>query len=400
MLIARQPIFNRQKNVVAYEVLFPHQDARNPHDGKNPQEESSLAVGRLFEDGLPPIVGEKTAYINAGYDFLMSETLELLDPENLMVGITEDVLPDEDLIRRINGLRKKGYRFALDDYEEEMTHSLLGHVRVVKYDLRKTPMDKINLEKIRSSNRDALALAENIDTTEEFMKAKEMGFEYFQGLFFRKPEVMESTEKKNQINKNSLRIFRELQKDEPSFTRLEEMISMDSKMTYTLIRISSKAYNQKKEFTLMRALTNMGLRQLQRWIYILMLQSASKGKPDELMSLALVRLGFGEEIARNSVLRQRREEIALMCLLSVIDAMLDEPMEQALSEIQISRDIKDALISRTGDLAVVMKLIDGYESGEWTEVEEISKRLKISSDVVSRIYIETVRWADEVMKEL
>lgn len=399
MFIARQPIFNQSKRVVAYELLFRQEREQNCFTGTNPHAATAFVVGGLFENGLYPIVGEKTAYINADYDFLMSESLELLEPKNLMIEITEDVIPDKELMLRLTDLKNKGYSFALDDYEEGIAEPLLGYAAVVKFDIRATPMENIDLEKITLINNHTLFLAEKVETGEEFIKAKEMGFKYFQGFFFRRPRIVEGIRGKNEKSAVYTRIFQELRKEEPSFERLETLIGRDPKMTYTLIRISSKAYNQKKQFTLKRALTNMGLRQLQRWIYILMLQDASQGKPRELMRLALVRTRLGEEIARNSILKKRRDEVALMCILSVIDAMLDEPMEKVLEDLQISQEIKDALVLQKGSLAAVMELIEAYESGRWKDVDSLQQQLNIHGKDLSHSYLEAIRWAEEVMME-
>lgn len=400
MFIARQPIFNRYKQVVAYELLFRQEREHTRFMETDAHAATAFVVGGLFENGFHPIVGEKTAYINADYEFLVSDSPELLQPEKLMIEILEDVVADEELLSRLKKLKLMGYRFALDDYTEKVPDSLLDCADVIKHDIQAVPMDSIDFRRISSVNEKAMFCAEKVETEEEFLKARNLGFEYFQGYFFRKPQIVEGVKGTKEINTTYTLIFQELQKDEPGFRRLEELISREPKMTYTLIRISSKAYSRKKNFTLRRALVNMGLRQLQRWVYILMLQDLSRDKPRELMRLALARTDFGEKIARRSTLQKRREEISLMCVLSAIDAMLDRPMDEALGELRISKDIKDALITRTGELAVVMKLIDHYENGAWRDVEALQQEIGISREELGQSYLAAIRWADEVMLEI
>jgi EAL and modified HD-GYP domain-containing signal transduction protein len=141
----------------------------------------------------------------------------------------------------------------------------------------------------------------------------------------------------------------------------------------------------------------MGFKEIERWISILMLQELSHQKPAELLKLSLVRTKFSELIALHSIYRKRKSEISMMCLFSVLDAMLDVPMEEALEDIALSEDVKSALIHEGGKLKPICDLMYAYENGKWEDVKQVSNRIKIKEEKVSACYLEAITFANDIL---
>jgi EAL and modified HD-GYP domain-containing signal transduction protein len=399
MYIARQPIFNSLMNAHGYELLFSPEEARAEYSAASPVKSTALVLGGLFELGIDSIVNDTKAFIKFDYDFLMSNTIELVEPGKMVIEIMEGTFPDSMLIKRLQMLSSKGYEIALDDYRRGIGTKLLSdYSNIIKFDIKKNPIQSFKEEVKMLRDLKKTALAENVGTMEEFEEAKKIGFQLFQGEFFSKPSIVGGIKVKRLSNVVYHRILNEIRQDEPSFDKIAEIVAMDVGLTYRLLSLVSKRRVSDEEYlTIKSALVNMGLKELERWINVLMLQEMSKHKPKELMRLSLTRSKFGEILAANSRFRKSKQEVSLMCLLSVIDAMLDEPMEEALEGLHLGEDVWLALVKEEGDLMTIANIVREYESGNWQKADTILQDLRIHRDDVRHWYLNSCKWADETL---
>jgi EAL and modified HD-GYP domain-containing signal transduction protein len=399
MYIARQPIFNRSMNVYAYELLFRSDISKTEYTGIDALSSTAIVVGGMFELGLDSLVGDKRVFVNFNRDFIMSDAIEIIDPEKMVIEILEETVIDQELIERFEYLRAKGYDLALDDYAgDEMVVHFSESINMIKFDIRKVNLDDILPEVKQKLAQNKVLIAEKIETIDEFNKAKKMGFHFFQGYFFSKPNIVGGIKAKKSANIVYQQILEELYEEEPSFDRLSEIVITDPNMAYRLLRVASIKKEGKTEIlSIKRGLISIGLKELERWVYILMLQELSNHKPLELMRLSLARSKFGETLAVNSKYSKRKHEITLMCLFSVIDAMIDEPMEKAIGDISLSQDVKNALINQEGELMNIGRIVLSYESADWYDATELIDQLDIDYSDVSRWYLEACSWADKTI---
>lgn len=399
MFIARQPIFDRSMNVYGYELLYRANEQSTAFGQASALTSTATVLGGLFEIGLKQIVGDKRAFINFDYEFLMSDAILLIHPQTLIIEVLETVQVDDALIHRILELRKLGYKIALDDFAENISdYSIVPMSDIIKYDLMVTPSHTIKKDVEYAKRKGKFLLAEKIETIDDFLLAKEMGFLLFQGYFFSKPKIVAGLKTKNTVSSVYQRLISELREEEPSYQKLADIISMDVNMAYRVMKVSGQKAKDKK--TIRDALTRMGLKELERWISVLMLQELSKDKPQELVKVSLIRSKFGELIAANSIYAKRKYEISLMCLFSVLDAMLDLPMEEALEGISLSEDVKKLLIKQEGDLITIYQIIHCYESGECKDLKEALASIKLDPEKLFQSYLEAIKWSDEVLENV
>lgn len=298
MFIARQPIFKRNLDVYGYELLYRSGIQSDHFDGVSPQYATATVIGGLFESGMDQIVEEKYAFINFDEDFILSSSLELIPSDTLIIEVLENIKIDQNLIERLKDLKNKGYKIALDDFVEEYkSYPLIPIADIIKFDLIETPLETIEKDISLAISQKKVLLAEKIETKEEFLKAKEMGFHLFQGYFFSKPSIVGKSYKRSTSKIQYSRILLELKKEEPSYQVLAEIIEKDVNLAYRLIRISSLRTEDELIYSVKRALTYMGMREIERWINILMLQDLGQSKPNELIKMSLIRSRFAETIA-------------------------------------------------------------------------------------------------------
>nr|WP_315103853.1 EAL domain-containing protein [uncultured Catonella sp.] len=399
MYIARQPIFDKAKEVYGYELLFRNSTGSITYTGSSAEGSTAVVLGGLFELGVEKIVGKKKAFVNFNYNSLLSSSIELVDPSTLIVEVLEDVKVDRRLMRRLETLHKEGYRIALDDFIHSVKdYKIVPIADIIKYDLIATPLHTIREEVREAIRRKKILLAEKVETEEEFIEARKMGFHLFQGYFFSKPVIVAGLKGKKPDISIYRRILNELHSDDPSFQALSEILETDVSVAYRLVNIVSKRNENDIQKGLKSALIKMGLSDFERWVHIIMLQDLSANKPHELIRTSLIRSKFGELVAYNcGSLYHRTSEISLMCLFSVLDAMLDLTMEEAMKDLSISDDIKDALVKREGPLEPVLKLAEAYEKGQWGDIDELSKEIGIDSSRLVNWYMDSITWTDRIM---
>ncbi len=401
MFIARQPIFNKQLEVYGYELLYRSSYQAAMYDGDSPMRATAVVLGGLFESGIKRIVDDKYALINIDAQFLYSNMVELVDSERLILELLEDIEIDEGLIDIIKKLKMKGYKIALDDFVNSVAdYPLVPLADIIKFDLIATPLDSLVQEVKRAISMGKVLLAEKIEREEEFLKAREMGFQLFQGYFFSKPKIIEKSSDKTSSKAQYGRIIAELKKEEPSYQTLAEIIEHDANLAYRLMRAVSLRAGEERLYSIKRALTFMGLRDIERWINILMLQELGKSKPKELLIISLIRTKFAEGIAMHGKLKNIKFEASLMGLFSTLDALLDQSMEDALKDIALPNSITDALINHNGVLFPVYQLFLAYERGQWDKAIQIASSMEIEEITLINEYLQAIQWAKDIAQIL
>ncbi len=400
VFVARQPIFDVQQRVFAYELLFRvgKETAFNGLDGD--EATSEVICRSFFAIGIDNMTGGKRAFINFTGNLLIKEIPQLLPKEIVVVEILENVDPTPDVIEACHNLKKAGYLLALDDFIfEPRFKPLLEIADIVKIDFTLTKGDaRRNVIKMLD-NGHIKFLAEKVETREEYDQAVAMGYEYFQGYFFSKPMLLSGKDMPgNRIH--PLKVLRELNKSEIEYDVVEKLVLQDIAMTYQLLKfINSASFGFRKEIASVRqALVLLGRKELMKWVSLIALRSVSKGKTDELIVICMIRARFGELIAQKIGFKGRTEEVFMMGLFSLIDVFVDMEMERILPELPLSQEVKEALLGNDNIFRRILNLIGAYEQGDWERFFEYTKEFKLDDAEMPEIYCQAVEWADEVIK--
>ncbi|MDI3537193.1 MAG: hypothetical protein PWP30_1675, partial [Eubacteriaceae bacterium] len=184
MFIARQPIFDEGLNVFGYELLFRQGEKSTEFDGRSAQSASASVLLGLYEAGVSHIIEDKMAFINFDQEFIFSDAFELIDSNHIVIEILETVVADQTLVERVKAVKEKGYRIALDDFSEDFnTYPLVPYADIIKFDLMATPLNTIHQEIFEAKKLGKTLLAEKVETQQEYLQAKALGFQLFQGYF-------------------------------------------------------------------------------------------------------------------------------------------------------------------------------------------------------------------------
>jgi EAL and modified HD-GYP domain-containing signal transduction protein len=238
-------------------------------------------------------------------------------------------------------------------------------------------------------------LAEKVETREEFASAKAAGFAYFQGYFFRRPEVLHTKEiPANRLN--FLRLLREVSQPELDVIRFEAMIKQEASICYRLLRyLNSAAFGVQNEVHSIRhALTLLGEREVRRWVRLVATLTVCENRPSELLASAMVRARFCELLA--SRVPHGESDLFLMGLFSMIDAILEIPMPRVLESVPVDHETKAVLLGESSKLRPLYDLMLARESGNWEVATDCSRQLRLSESDVAGAFWQAMQWARQL----
>lgn len=400
--LARQPIFDEKKNIYAYELLF-----RGGMDNFMPSVDGDHASSKLLSStfytiGLDKITSGKRAFINFTQK-LMEQRIPLFFPKEIaVIEVLENVVPTAEIISSVKEIKNRGYILALDDFvfSPELM-PLISMADIIKIDFRLTPRDEIRIliDDFRQRGIDVLFLAEKIETNEEFDDALGMGFSYFQGYFFCKPEIIKGREiSTSQIT--LLQIMSEVSSDDFDFSKIESLIERDINLTFKLLKYINSAYFKgKREITTIRdAIVLLGSDELRRFISLIAMSQLNTSKPDALIFASAFRAKFCDLLAQLSLgAGCHGAEYFTVGMFSLIDAILDQPMDLVMEQLPLSPMIKDALVRKKGLAADFVRLAEIYEQADWTGLSDICNALSIDEECLPDLFLEACVWSSELV---
>ncbi|HEA15432.1 MAG TPA: HDOD domain-containing protein [Pseudoalteromonas prydzensis] len=400
---ARQPILDRNKELVGYELLF-----RDGVDNVFPDIDGDEATTRLIEGsqfnfGLEDLTDNKPAYINFTLETLQKGYPTLLGKDQIVVEILETIQPGKRLLAIVKELKEKGYTLALDDYiHQPVWRHFYPFIDIIKIDFLSCELDTIHtiIEEVKPYPHIKL-LAEKVETYEKYQLALELGFAYFQGFFFSKPEMVQSkTLPPSEIALAEL--LYETSVVEVNLKKITDVFERDVNLSYKLLRYSnSAAFKRRAEIsTIKQALIVLGAQEIKKFLSLLFAAQVAGDKPAELIRLSLTRARFTELLAINHSKLKDTGMAFLTGMMSLMDAILDEDMASVMKKLPLSNDIKLALLNDEGLLAQYLRLVKQYEQANWQGANAIQGELGLAAEKVPDAYHDAVHWANEQMKVL
>lgn len=397
---ARQPILDTDKNLFAYELLF-----RDSLDNVFPEIDANEATSKLIESqlniGIEDFTGDKPAFINFTLDTLLKKYPTLIHPEHLVIEILETINPGKKLLEEIKQLKQQGYIIALDDYiHQPVWAHFYPYVDIIKVDFIETSLEQmLEIKEAIKQHPQIKLLAEKVETLEEFNQAIELGFSYFQGYFFSKPEVVQS----RALNPAQLTIAEllfETSKKEIDFSKITKVFERDVNLAYKLLRYANSAiFKRRAEIaTIKQALMVLGTVELKKFLSVLFAAQVGAEKPAELMKLSMSRARFAELMAQDH--KDDPSTAFLTGMMSLIDAMLDEPIATVMNKLPLAEPIKKALVERKGIMAFYIEIGKCFENANWERAEKLILQIGLDKNHIPSLYQEAVHWSDIQMEAL
>ena len=400
VFVARQPIFDRQQKVHAYELLFRSGIDNYFDHFDEDQASSKVMIDGFLSIGIEKLTGGKKAFINFTRDLLINEYATLFPKQFTVIELLENMEPDEKVIAACRKLKKLGYLLALDDFiHEEKLDPLVALADIIKIDFLQIKGDQRRACAQKFGSQGTRILAKKVETAEEFNQAMEMGYTDFQGYFFSKPVII-SGKAIPGFKLNYLRILQEISHLELDMRRIEAIIKQEVSISYKLLKyINSALFGFRRRIeSIGQVLALLGETNVRKWVSLIALSGMGEDKPMELVINSLVRARFCELAAPKIGLRDRSQDLFLLGMFSMIDAIIDRPMPEILAELPISADIKGALLGGSSRFRDVHEAMFAYERGNWETFSESASKLRLDETAVPDLYQESVEWANQIFE--
>ena len=402
IFVARQPIFDVENNVIAYELLYRN-GLENSYDKSvaGNVATSIVLLNSYLTFGMQNLVEGKTAFVNFDKHLIMSGIVELLDPDRVLIELLETIIPDDRFINRIKDLKEKGYQFAIDDYFEGYKYKeIIEECNIVKVDFMNNTKEQIAALTWTLRSQNKLLLAEKIETKEDFEWAKSIGYEYFQGYYFAKP-VVETRKTFSESAMQYIRLMGQLSEPEPDVAKISRIIEIDVSLTYKLLKlVNSKLGLSQEVVSVQHATMLLGLQSFSRWLSLAMVQNIGEGAVNALSKYALIRSFMLDRIASCTSYSMFRDELVIIGTLSVVDGILEMDMVQILEQLPLSDGVKGTLLGEETMFSDCYRLVLTYEMGDFAAAEAYANSLGYSYKLLFEHYIEAVQYADEMYEAL
>jgi len=395
---ARQPILDLNKKLFAYELLF-----RDSIDNVFPNIDGDEATSKMveaskFNMGISEFTSNKPAFINFTLETLSKGYPEMLTPDELVVEILETVKPGKRLLAICKDLFEKGYTLALDDYEHQAVWKhFYPYIKIIKIDWQVSTTDEINeIVAAVAKYPHIQLLAEKVETYEEYNQAVELGCVLFQGFFFAKPEMIK-TKTLTPSQMSMAELLYETSKANLDLASITSIFERDVTLSYKLLRYANSAIFKRRNdiSTIKQALITLGSVELKRFMGLMFTSNINPDKPTELINSAMTRAKFCELAAENIKNNIDSSLAFLTGLLSLIDAILDEDIKSVLAKLALAQEIKDTLLTRKGEMAELIKLVEFIEHAQWDESTVTMEKLGLTKEQVTEYYNQSISWADE-----
>ena len=400
--IARQPILDRHKEVFAYELFF--------RDGKNnyyPNVEREEATTKLITKNyqtlnLDDISCSKKSFINFQSETLMNGLPASLDPENVVVELVAGKNDDSNLLDMCKHVKNMGYKIALEDCSLEPSwNEFLPFVDMLKVNANHQNLDFLEKNVNRFTDANVQLIADKVDTQESFSIFRDMGFDYFQGYFFARPESV-SNENLPTSKLTLVELMGASSSESFDVESINNVIEHDVGLSYMLLRfINNPTINKRYKITSLRhALNYMGEVEIKKFIALLALANLSDDKPLELLHLSLVRAKFCDLLGTEKNIGSNPPTAFLVGLFSMLDALLDQKMETLIEKLPLVDEVKEALCGGQNDLSVYLMLVKAFESGNWLKVIRISKILDVDQKLLHSLFNKAILWGNGVRRSI
>jgi c-di-GMP-related signal transduction protein len=393
--VARQPILTSNEQVFGYELLF-RDGVEDYFQSTDPDAASRNTVDTSMLMGLDILCDGRRAFINCTRETLLKDYVTLLPPGQVVVEIVASV-PVDDLVKAACiRLKEGGYTLALDDFVVDDPRSEFAKFAdIIKLDIKTTSADERAALVKRYGNPACHMLAKKVETREEFSACQRAGFSYFQGYFFRKPELLHAREiPKNRAN--YLRLLQAVSHDEIELKEIDSIIKGEASLCYRLLRyLNSAAFGFSSDIhSIKHGLSILGEREIRRWVRMVAALGAGQDKPSDLVLSAMVRARYCELLGPK--IPHGESDLFLVGLLSLMDAILEIPMGVVLEGISLDRETRAVLLGQKSQLDPIYRLMLSQEVADWPKLSELCAQMKLPETLLTECHWKAMQWARDM----
>lgn len=398
--VVRQPILSEDKSLLGYELLYQDSTFSLYNQG-------DTVAANVIEDFLTSLdsaafMNGKTAFIPFTPNLLLRKVPKMFNAQSLVIEIEDNAILHPEAQREIIDLKREGYRIALRGFEFSPRYfAMLGEVDYLK----------INMKELDDATGSAVGIAKsfkkkviayNVDTQELYDKAKALGCECFQGSAVSQA-FNSKVNRLDHLQSNFFQLMIAVTRDQPDLDEISAIIQRDVTLAFSLLKLVNSAYFalRNRVRSVKQALVVLGLGQLKQWIYLLSFKRNGNDVDTELIKSSFLRGSFCAELSPCATnLSLARSDAYLMGMFSTLGELLEIPLAEALRELPIIDEIRDALLEHSGSAGTLYRLVLSYEKADWAGVSTCAAELGLDNNIVGQKYLECVESVNDTWRML
>ncbi len=394
MYISRHPIFYNDMSIYGYKLIYQENLDFFSDNTANDKSTASLIDNILLVE-FDSLTDRTRGFVKFTKNLLLKEAPLLFSHNNTVIELPGDIGIDESVLSICKKIKDQGYLLALDDFDTDNPDryaNLIDYLDIIKIDYTSASQEKQS-SIIKNQNKKVVSLAKKIETRQEFKSAKELGYKLFQGAFYSKP-VTVSTKSIGSFSSNLILILNELHKEEPDFNLITAAFERDVELSYKLLRMVNSAYYGVKYHTdsLRMALVQVGIKELSRWINVMILRGVQNPENAELIKTSIIR---GKMLALLAIISNNRIQESnyfISGMFSSIDVLLNRSMDKIVKELPLGIDVCRTLLGEETQIRKSLDVVIEYEKGNWNNMDGYLGENNISQEEFISLYIDAIKW--------
>ena len=403
--VVRQPIKDLQGTVLGYEIRYTGE--YSGYAGENGRDfVAADAIYNFLTQTGDKSFGGALNFMTFTTNLLMKHTPRLFRPEDLVIQVDDNVIIHPLAMRFVEKFAAEGYKIAVNEFQFLPRYvSILDHFDYIKINFRTTTDASIRniIEMCHEMGKKCIATG--IDNMDLYQKAHMMEADALEGRYVAE-KMFTAVHSSNYLQSNFFRLLIAVTKDEPDVAEIEQIISMDATLTYSLLRIVNSAYFalRNRATDVHQGVTILGLNQLRQWIYLMGCANDNgelDGSHEEMLKLSFTRGTFASELHKYAKgLPINRNDAYLMGMFSTLHHLIAAPLEDILAGIPVAQEVKDALLNHEGVCGKLYDLMLGYERADWSEINRLGEELGLPMDRLPTIYFQCLDEVDRIWQQI
>jgi len=393
IFIGRQPIYNRDLEVYAYE-LMPH----TTHEEENnaDQATSQVIINAFMEIGIDKLVGRKIAFITLTEHFLQSDYELPLPVDRVILKIPSYINVTDEVIEGTRRLTEAGFKLALDNYlQHPQLQPLASMASIIDINIENLLEAEIRAHLKILKKLHPIILADHVKTHDEYDTCRSVGVDYIQGYFLNRPRVIHG-ESLDSNQMSIINLLSTLHNEDTDTDTIVDVISKDVALSYKILQLMNSAFFSRstKIESIQHAIVMLGRKQLCTWASMMAL-SGMDNKPREQVRISMVRARSCELLAEKAGL-PHTDSFFTVGMFSSLDLLMDRSLEELISPLPLADNVVAALLNREGELGEALNCTLAQEEGDWVNI----RFADLEPELLSDINIEAINWAEDVLNSI
>lgn len=402
--ITRQAIKDFNSHVLGYEVMYSGGDAY----GVTNTNEVSVAetIYNCLVQNSEKALSDSRTFMTFTSSLLVQKTPHLFKNTDLVIQIDDSVIIHPFAMNLIQQYVDEGYEVAANDFQFAPRYlALLEQLSYIKINLKTLSANSAeNIMRVAKSMNKRV-IATGVDTKEIADFAKTLDVYGMQGTYVA-DKLANKVHQSGYLRSNFFRLVVSVTKEEPDIHEIEEIISSDVALSYSLLKIANSAYFARhvKTDSIQQAIVTLGLNQLKRWVYLLSIDDTEDENMqdfEEFIKLSFMRASFASELhryMRGSTIT--KSEAYMLGIFSTLEYLIDASMEEILTDIPLADELKKALINGEGQGGELLKLVFCYEKADWKHITIHAEQLGIPANMLTTIYFNCMESVNKIWDQM